>query len=93
MIIQTGKGRTVDTETDLSPAERHILQKLFLWEGMVNSKEEFEARKTEALSRGWNDSGPVSVSEALGEILRDMEARVAERITAEDSSHKKSASP
>ncbi len=79
MIIRTQTGREYDTDLDLGPAERHVLQKLFLWEPMVASLEEFREKKVEALSKGWNDSGPVSTGPALGEIITEMEARVSRR--------------
>ncbi len=82
MIITTANGKSYDTQTDLNPEERHVLQKLFLWESMVSTVEEFRDRTEEALQKGWNNSGPVRASSALKEILRDMEAKVTHRLEA-----------
>ncbi|MCF8061263.1 MAG: hypothetical protein K9M82_02000 [Deltaproteobacteria bacterium] len=80
MIITTASGKSYDSQTDLSPEERHILQKLFLWESMASTVEEFRERTDEALQRGWNNSGPVRAGSALNDILRDLETRVARRL-------------
>ena len=80
MIITTKDGRSFDTETDLTAPERHVLQKLFLWESMSCSLEEFRAKKEEALRKGWNNSGPAPGSPALKSIIRDLEEKVALRL-------------
>ncbi|HMK65642.1 MAG TPA: hypothetical protein VK564_07585 [Thermodesulfobacteriota bacterium] len=80
MHITTRSGRSFDTETDLNPAERHILQKLMAWETLVRSLEEFRQKKAEALQKGWNESGPVPESEALRVITDDMQERVWNRL-------------
>jgi hypothetical protein len=82
MIITTKNGQTFDTNQDLTAIERHILQKLFLWESMASSIQEFREKKRAALSRGWNNSGPVEQSEALKKIIRHLEAKVAVRLKA-----------
>ncbi len=82
MIITTTSGTSYDSQTDLSPEERHILQKLFLWESMSSSVEEFRERTDEALQKGWNNSGPVRAGAALQEILRDLESKVDRRLNA-----------
>lgn len=79
MIITTANGNRYDTEADLTAAERHILQKLFLWESMASSVEEFHLRKEAALMKGWNMSGPIHESKALGNIVNDLATKVAER--------------
>ncbi len=81
MIISTLNGREIDTERDLTAEERHILQKLMLWEQMVKSIEEFRRKKQEALLRGWNNSGPVRESENLHSIISAMEERIMERLS------------
>jgi len=80
MIITTQDGRRYDTSQDLTASERHVLQKLFLWESMATSLEQFREKKQAALSRGWNNSGPVSQSPALKKIILHLEAKVALRL-------------
>jgi len=80
MIISTRDGQSFDTEKDLVAAERHILQKLFLWESMATSLDQFREKKDEALLRGWNDSGPIDESNILKGIITDLEARVCIRL-------------
>lgn len=80
MIITTQSGQTFDTEKDLTAPERHILQKLFLWESMASSLEEFREKKQTALIKGWNNSGPVPESQALRDIVRHLEAKVRLRL-------------
>ena len=83
MIVTTQSGAAVDTGKDLSAPERHILQKLLLWKDLAVSVEEFRGKKEQALREGWNDSGPVRESRALGSIVRDLEEKVAQRLLAE----------
>jgi hypothetical protein len=80
MIITTKKGESFDTETDLTAPERHLLQKLFLWESMASSLEEFKKKKEEALIKGWNNSGPIRESSALKSITDDLEKKVSDRL-------------
>ena len=80
MIFTTRDGTSFDTQSDLTGPERHILQKLFLWENMASSIQQFREKKDAALLRGWNDSGPVSESSALKRIINELEKRVSERI-------------
>ncbi len=80
MIITTNSGQTFDTNKDLTAPERHILQKLFLWESMSSSLEEFREKKKTALSKGWNNSGPVPESDNLKNIIRHLEAKVSLRL-------------
>jgi hypothetical protein len=80
MLITIWTGQAFDTDRDLSAAERHILQKLLLWEVMAGSLEEFRQKVTRALQVGWNDSGPVRESRALGLIIQDLEKKVAARL-------------
>ena len=83
MIITTKDGNSFDTETDLTATERHILQKLFLWESMSSSLQEFREKKEEALLRGWNNSGPAQESRALKSIIIDLEQKVSIRLQKE----------
>jgi hypothetical protein len=80
MIITTKDGKSIDTETDLTAPERHILQKLFLWKSMAASLQEFRKKKEEALLKGWNNSGPIGESQALMSIIRDLEKKVSIRL-------------
>ena len=79
MVITTRGGRTFDTDKDLTAPERHILQKLFVWASMASSIGQFREKKQDALSKGWNNSGPVHESSALKSITRDMEKGISER--------------
>jgi len=81
MIITIKSGRSFDTEKDLISEERHILQKLFAWEGLATSLEQFREKKEEALQKGWNNSGPVKESTALRMIVKDMEKKVVDRLS------------
>ncbi len=83
MIITTEDGKSFDTETDLTAPERHILQKLFLWESMASSLEQFREKKAQALLKGWNKSGPIQESPALKSIVRYLERKVTVRLKGE----------
>lgn len=83
MVITTKDGKSFDTETDLTAPERHILQKLFLWKSMAASLQEFREKKEDALIKGWNNSGPISESQALKSIIRDLEEKVFTRLEKE----------
>ncbi len=80
MRYTTEKGETFDLEEDFSSPERHILQKLLLWQEMAISVEVFRRKKAEALVAGWNNSGPVREGRALRSITQDLEARLARRL-------------
>ena len=80
MIITTEEGKSFNTETDLTAPERHILQKLFLWESMATSLDEFKEKKDDAFFKGWNNSGPVPESPALKSIILDLEKKVSLRL-------------
>ena len=79
MIFTTRKGQSFDTETDLTAAERHIVQKLMAWKSVSVSIDVFREKKRQALQAGWNNSGPVRESLALAAIIRDLEQDVIER--------------
>lgn len=81
MIITTETGQSFDTEKDLTPPERHVLQKLFLWKSMANSLQQFREEKEKALSRGWNNSGRISESWALKAIIGDLEKKLSSRLS------------
>jgi hypothetical protein len=80
MIITTKSGNSYDTEIDLTAPERHILQKLFIWETMASSVEEFNTKIEEALLKGWNNSGPISESTAFRHIVNDLKNKVFLRV-------------
>ena len=80
MIITLSNGQVIDTAKDLDAAERHILQKLFIWETMAKTVEEFREKAGLALKTGWNKSGPVSGSRNLRLILQDLEKKVKARL-------------
>ncbi len=80
MIFTTANGKSYDTQTDLTAEERHVLQKLILWESMASSLDEFRNITAEALRKGWNNSGPIRAGAALSDIVKDLETRVVARI-------------
>jgi hypothetical protein len=80
MLYTTDKGETFDLERDFSSPERHILQKLFLWQELAASLEEFRRKKAQALQAGWNNSGPIKESPALRRVTQDLENRLARRL-------------
>jgi len=83
MIITTRGGRSYNTETDLNAPERHILQKLFIWESMASSIEVFRQKKEEAILKGWNHSGPIREGDVLKSIIADLEEKVILRLKGE----------
>jgi len=80
MIITLSNGRSLDTERDLTAAERHILQKLMIWESMAGTLEEFREQRAKALKVGWNNSGPVPESDTLRLVVENLESNVAARL-------------
>lgn len=86
MIIRTPDGDSYDTAKDLTAPERHILQKLFLWESMAPSVEEFARQAAIALHKGWNNSGPIKETQAFKLIIKSLEKKVESRIKAKDIS-------
>jgi hypothetical protein len=93
MIFATKRGESFDTEKDLSAAERHILQKLFLWKDLASSVEDFRSKKQKALFKGWNDSGPIPESSAMKSITSDLEKQVSLRLRLEKKSEAVSGEP
>lgn len=80
MRIPVDNGKTIDTDVDLTPAERHILQKLFGWKTMVDSLSQFKEKTQRTLQQGWNNSGPILPSHALKMVIQQLENEVTERI-------------
>jgi len=85
MIITTWNGKSFDTEKDLNAPERHVLQKLFAWESMATSLEQFKQKKEKALLKGWNNSGPIQEGMALKVIIGTLEKKVAARLGTNDT--------
>lgn len=81
MIIDTFDGKTINTESDLTSEERHVLQKLFLWESMADSIEQFREKKKEALIKGWNNSGEIRESPSLKRVISHLENKVLTRLS------------
>ncbi len=81
MIIETRNGKSFNTESDLTAPERHILQKLFLWETMAAGILEFREKKEEALLIGWNNSGPIKESQTLRNIISELENKISVRLS------------
>jgi hypothetical protein len=57
-----------------------VLQKLFAWQDMAESVEQFREKKEEALQKGWNNTGPIRASVALKLIVKHMETKVVDRL-------------
>ena len=55
MIITTEAGKSFDTETDLTAPERHILQKLFLWESLASTLDQFREFMKMAVDMGLHE--------------------------------------
>lgn len=82
MIFTFKTGRSFDTERDLTAPERHILQKLLIWEAMASSLETFRQKKQQAFQKGWNQSGPIRESEVMKTIVAVLEEKVVLRLSA-----------
>jgi hypothetical protein len=80
MIITTSEGKAFDTQRDLTAIERHILQKLFFWESMASTLEEFDRKRDLALQKGWNESGPVDESPSMKCIIAELRNRLTHRL-------------
>ena len=80
MIINIYDGTSIDTVKDFGSEERHIVQKLFAWETMVESVAQFRELKKKALADGWNNYGPVRESRALSLVANDLEIRIRRRL-------------
>jgi hypothetical protein len=80
MIIHIDGNRSIDTDRDLSAAERHVLQKLFGWKTMVESVDQFRRKTEESLRAGWNNSGPIDASAALALVIQQLEKELELRL-------------
>lgn len=83
MIITTASGKSIDTATDLTPEERHILQKLFAWKAVADSLTQFRKIKNRAMRTGWNNSGPVQESRILKLVIQHLEKELIQRLKKE----------
>ncbi|TKB24813.1 hypothetical protein FCL47_16350 [Desulfopila sp. IMCC35006] len=81
MLIPIDNNPDIDTDRDLSSAERHIVQKLFGWKTMVHSVAEFRQKKESALVMGWNNSGPIRESRALALVAKQLEKEIVHRLS------------
>jgi hypothetical protein len=79
MIIPIDNCPDVDTD-DLSSEERHIIQKLLCWKLIVNSMDLFREKTALSLATGWNNSGPVSASKGLTQVIKQMERELLVRL-------------
>jgi len=82
MIIHLADNTAVDTDRDLCPEERHILQKLLCYKLFVDSVVEFREKKNVAFRTGWNDSGPVPESSTMAKIGKQLEQEIQDRLKA-----------
>jgi hypothetical protein len=81
VIITTKSGKSFDTDRDLTAPERHILQKLIIWQLFASSVDQFREKEKEAMFRGWNNSGPIKTSEAMRAIFAELEENVVLRLS------------
>lgn len=82
MIIPLADNNEIDTERDLSSAEKHILQKLLCYKVFVGSVAEFRQKKETAFRVGWNDSGPVRESATMSKVAEQLETELRLRLQA-----------
>lgn len=80
MIFTLSDSRRIDTERDLTPAERHIIQKLLAWMSVVGSLDAFREKTKQAFQAGWNNSGPVPARSELRMIIAEMEIQILSRL-------------
>ena len=80
MIIECSNGKQVDTRT-LSPAERHVIQKLLAWHSLAESLVFFREKTRAALETGWDGTGPVRMTRALEQVIKTLEADLVKRIS------------
>lgn len=83
MIITPHSGKSIDTATDLTSEERHILQKLFAWKAVADSLTQFRKIKDRAMKMGWNNSGPVQESRILKIVIQHLEKELIQRLKKE----------
>ena len=82
MIIPIDNNPDVNTD-DLCSEEKHIIQKLLCWKVIVNSMEHFKEKTALSLATGWNNSGPVTASKGLTQVIEQMERELLVRLKEE----------
>lgn len=85
MIIRLADNSEIDTERDLSSAEKHILQKLLCYKVYAQSVADFRQKKEKAFRVGWNDSGPVRETPIMARVAEQLEAELCSRLQAQPS--------
>ncbi|MGM0454107.1 MAG: hypothetical protein ACQERN_13175 [Thermodesulfobacteriota bacterium] len=80
MTITLSSGRKIDTEKELTAEERHIVQKLYAWQSVVETPEAFREKIRQAFDSGWNNSGPVARRDIMQQIVADLEKTVIARL-------------
>ncbi|MFT5701614.1 MAG: hypothetical protein ACI8ZB_004509 [Desulforhopalus sp.] len=82
MIIPIDNNPDVNTD-DLSSEEKHIIQKLLCWKVIVDSMEHFREKTALSLATGWNNSGPITASKGLTQVVKQMEKELLVRLKEE----------
>lgn len=77
----------INIDGELTATERQILQQLRLWKDHVGSMEEFRTKKEQALSEGWNGSGPLREGQVFSAMVRALEEKLVQRLLAEKMGH------
>lgn len=80
MIFEIDSQTRVDTDTDLEPEERHILQKILCWKVACTSMAQFREKCRAAFHTGWNDSGPVSERPIMSAVIKHLEIEIHQRL-------------
>lgn len=83
MIIPIDNDTSIDTDNDLSPEERHIVQKLLCYKYIASSISEFRQQKQKALATGWNNSGPIKESRTVALIATQLEKEINARLSTD----------
>ena len=83
MNIRLADNSEIDTERDLSSAEKHILQKLLCYKVYAQSVAEFRQKKEKAFRVGWNESGPVRETPIMAKVAEQLEAELRLRLQAQ----------
>jgi hypothetical protein len=82
MIIPIDNNPDVNTD-DLRSEEKHIIQKLLCWKVIVDSMEHFREKTALSLATGWNNSGPITASKGLTQVIKQMERELCIRLKEE----------
>ncbi len=79
MIIQCKNGEKVETAR-LTPAERHVIQKLMAWQSLAQSLTFFREKTAAALAAGWNNTGPVIRTRSMDLVIESLESELNLRL-------------